>query len=62
MDGHIRTAPFNGSPTTAQLAGEIGRCLQSQYSGALKEPLPDELALLVRQLQAPEEGAPARAG
>ncbi len=58
------SSAFNGSLTHAQLAAEIGRCLQSQYQGALKEPVPDKLAALLRQLQeqdraGAESGKPA---
>jgi len=49
-------SPFNGSLTMAQLAAEIGRCLRSRHAGALKEPLLDELAILVRRLQEREQG------
>jgi hypothetical protein len=42
---------FTGTLTTAQLVAEIGRCLQSQLQAFLNEPLPEELATLVRQLQ-----------
>jgi hypothetical protein len=44
-------SPFNGSFSNAQLAAEIGRCLQSQYAVPCKEPFPEELAALVRRFQ-----------
>jgi hypothetical protein len=44
-------SPFNGSFSSAQLAAEIGRCLQSQYAVPSKEPFPEELAALVRRFQ-----------
>jgi len=44
-------SPFNGSQSNAQLATEIGRCLQSRYAVPSDEPLPEELAALVQQLR-----------
>ncbi len=42
------------SPTAidqAQLLGLIGRRLRTNYDGLLDEPMPDRLAMLVRQLE-----------
>ncbi len=44
-------SPFTGSFSNAQLAAEIGRCLQSRYAVPLTEPVPEELAALVRRFQ-----------
>ena len=44
-------SPFDGSLSSAQLAAEIGRCLQAKYAAPPKKLLPDELADLVRRLQ-----------
>lgn len=44
-------SPFDGSLSNAQLAAEIGRCLQSEYALPSKEPLPEELATLVHRLR-----------
>lgn len=52
-----RNSLFNGAHTPAQLAAGIGRCLQSLYQASLAEPMSDELADLVRQLQEQEERA-----
>jgi len=48
-------SPFSGSLTAAQLTAEIGRCLRPMYQAALNEPLPQELEVLVRQLQEQKE-------
>ena len=50
-------SPFDGSQTSAQLTAEIGRCLRPMYQASLTEPLPQELEILVRQLQEREQGA-----
>jgi hypothetical protein len=55
-DNQGANSPFTGSLAPAQLATEMGRCLRSQYQALLKEPFPDELADLIRQLQEREEG------
>jgi hypothetical protein len=44
-------SPFSGSQSKAQLAAEIGCCLQSRYSVPSKEPLPEKLVALVNRLQ-----------
>jgi hypothetical protein len=44
-------SPFGGSQLPAELAAEIGRCLKSRYRVIPEEPLPEDLAALVRQLQ-----------
>ncbi len=44
-------SPFDGSLSNAQLAAEIGRCLQSRYAVPTKGPLPEELAALVQRLR-----------
>ena len=44
-------SPFDGSVSNAQLAAEIGRCLQSRYAVPFKEPLPEELAALIQRLR-----------
>lgn len=62
--GSGSNSPFDGSLSNAQLAAEIGRCLQSQYVVPSEEPLPEELANLVQRLQEqdgasqPEHGEP----
>jgi hypothetical protein len=49
-------SPFNGSLTNTQLAVEVGRSLRSWSQAALSEPLPDDLAVLVRKLEERESG------
>jgi hypothetical protein len=49
--------PFRGSLIPAELTAEIGRWLQSQHPVPLQEPLPEELASLIRRLQEREGGA-----
>jgi hypothetical protein len=49
--------PFRGSLAPAELTAEIGRWLQSQHPVPLQEPLPEELASLIRRLQEREGGA-----
>ncbi len=49
--GSGSNSPFDGSLTNAQLAAEIGRCLQSRYAVPTKESLPEELAALVQRLR-----------
>ena len=44
-------SPFDGSFSSAQLATEIGRCLQSQYEVLSDDPLPEELTALVQRLR-----------
>ena len=44
-------SPFRGALTPADLTAEIGRCLQAHHPVPLKEPLPEELAALIRRLQ-----------
>jgi hypothetical protein len=44
-------SPFDRSLSNAQLAAEIGRCLQSENAVSSKEPLPEELATLVHRLR-----------
>jgi hypothetical protein len=51
-------SPFTGSLSAAQLTAQIGRSLQSLYQASLQEPLPEELAALVRQLEE-REGRPS---
>lgn len=48
--------PFRESLTPAELAAELGRCLQVQHPVALEEALPDELASLVRRLSERNDG------
>jgi hypothetical protein len=48
--------PFRGSLTPAEIAAETGRCLQVQHPAALAEPLPEELASLIRRLWEREDG------
>jgi hypothetical protein len=48
--------PFRGSLTPAELTAEIGRWLQAQHPVS-KEPLPDNLAALIRRLQERADGA-----
>jgi hypothetical protein len=48
--GSGSNSPFDGSLSNAQIAAEIGRCLQSEYAVLTNEPLPEELAALVQQL------------
>jgi hypothetical protein len=49
-------SPFTGSLTNTQLADEVGRCLQSWSQAVLSEPLPEDLAALVRKLEERESG------
>jgi hypothetical protein len=44
-------SPFSGSLLPAEIAAEIGRCLQARYQPIPEEPLPENLAALVRKLQ-----------
>jgi hypothetical protein len=48
--------PFRGSLAPAELAAEIGRLLQVQHPAALTEPLPEEIASLIRRLWEREDG------
>ena len=48
-------SPFGGAQPPAELAAEIGHCLKSRYRVIPEEPLPEDLAALVRQLQQREE-------
>jgi hypothetical protein len=48
--------PFRGSLTSAELTAEIGHWLQAQHPVS-KEPLPDNLAALIRRLQERADGA-----
>jgi hypothetical protein len=50
-------SPFRGALTPAELTAEIGRWLQSQHPVPLREPLPEELASLIRRLQERDGGA-----
>jgi hypothetical protein len=43
-------SPFGDSLSNAQIAAEIGRCLQAQYAVPANESLPEELAALVQRL------------
>jgi len=49
-------SPFRGALTPAELTTEIGRWLQSQHPVPLQEPLPEELASLIRRVQEREGG------
>lgn len=49
--GSGSNSPFDGSLSNAQLAAEIGRCLQSRYAVPTKEPLPEKLTALVQRLR-----------
>ena len=49
--GSGSNSPFDGSVSNAQLAAEIGRCLQSRYAVPFKEPLPEKLTALVQRLR-----------
>jgi len=51
-------SPFRGALTPAELTTEIRRWLQSQHPVLLQEPLPEELASLIRRLQE-QEGGPS---
>ncbi len=46
---HQASTPARGLSEAAMMA-EIGRDLRSLYNGLLKEPLPDNLACIVREL------------
>jgi hypothetical protein len=55
-DGSGVNSPFTGSLTSTQLADEEGRCLHSWSQAILSEPLPEDLAALVRKLEERESG------
>jgi len=43
--------PYDGSPKSARLAAAVGHCLRSRWVASPAEPLPENLAVLVRRLE-----------
>ncbi|HZH52089.1 MAG TPA: hypothetical protein VEZ16_09445 [Microvirga sp.] len=43
--------PYDRSPKSARLAAAVGHCLRSRWVASRAEPLPENLAVLVRRLE-----------